>query len=63
MLALSQRINADIIVYHGNERLVIKVLDSRHDKARLGFDGPRSFRVIRGELDKPAARQGSGGGA
>ena len=47
MLVLSQRREDRIIITHNGETLVLTCVEIRGNKSRVGFDGPKSFRVIR----------------
>ena len=54
MLVLSRRTGQKVIVTSPNgDRLEIEFLeiDNTLGKIRLGFTGPREFRILRGELE------------
>lgn len=56
MLCLSRRISETVTVEHGGERLEIMLTETDGGRARLGFTGPLSFRVLRSELVRETAQ-------
>jgi len=47
MLVLSRKVNETIII---GDDIKITLLDCNSDKASLGFEAPKSVKIIRGEL-------------
>ncbi len=60
MLVLSRKINEDIVI--GGGRIVVKVVDIRGDKVRLGIVAPPEETVHRQEVQDEIDRQKSQGG-
>jgi carbon storage regulator len=56
MLVLTRRINEEIVI-DGNIR--IRVLDSHHDRVRLGVSAPADVRVDRLEVAQQRAANGN----
>lgn len=47
MLVLTQRPGEEVTVTIGGEKLTIKLLEVRGEKARVGYSGSESFEVLR----------------
>lgn len=57
MLVLGRRLNETVRIMHGEETMLVYVTEVRGHLVRLGFEGPRSFVVERGELEtQPKAK-------
>jgi carbon storage regulator len=54
MLVLSRRIDEDIVI---GKDIVIRVVDLRGDKVRLGIEAPREVPVHRREVAEAIARE------
>ena len=52
MLVLSRRPGEETYSEHAGELLRVVVVDVNTDKARIGFDGPQSFRVVRDDAKR-----------
>lgn len=50
MLVLSRHRDEEVFIDFGGVRVVVKIIDVRGDKVRLGFDAPQDVRVMRREL-------------
>lgn len=61
MLAIGRRFNEAVIVRHKGETLKILLIDRGSRRAgidaRLAFDGPRSFEILREELVRREDRE------
>ena len=65
MLVLSQQRGQEIVLRHvGNptELIVVKVVDIRGDKVRLGIEAPKHFLVDRIEVYRDKQRSSTDGG-
>lgn len=58
MLALTRKQQESIVIYDatGQNRIVVKVSRIDGDRVRIGIDAPKSFRIVRDELDESNAR-------
>lgn len=52
MLVLTRKEGGKIRVDHNGERLEVTVERVDGNRVRIGFSGPRSFQVARGELEE-----------
>jgi carbon storage regulator len=50
MLVLSRRANEDIVIVANGVEIVVKTIEIRGDKARLGIEAPQSVTVHRREI-------------
>ena len=57
MLVLSRYKNEDILI---NDNIIIKVIEIRGDKVRLGFDAPPSVKIHRREVYETIKRRKNG---
>ncbi len=57
MLVLSRLRDEDIIIGHGDDAIIIKVVDIRGDKVRLGITAPREVPVHRREVYEAIERE------
>lgn len=51
MLILRRKSQETIQVHHAGETLTITLIDTQGDAARIGFEGNKSFRVVRTEIE------------
>ena len=50
MLVLTRRPEEEIVIFHGDDEIVITVLDSGGRPVKLGVDAPDDYEVVRAEL-------------
>jgi carbon storage regulator len=50
MLCLSRKLNEEIVIGDGGDRITIKVIEIQKDRVRLGIEAPREVPVRRAEL-------------
>ena len=50
MLVLSRNRNEGIVIGRGNSTVVVRVVEVRGDKVRLGIEAPREIPVFREEI-------------
>lgn len=50
MLVLSRKRNEGIVIGSGNSTVVVRVVEVRGDKVRLGIEAPREIPVFREEI-------------
>jgi carbon storage regulator CsrA len=57
-LCLSRRVGEDVIIQLGGEVVVVRVIELRSGKARLGFHAPKHVKIDRREIfEKKDAEQ------
>lgn len=54
MLVLSRKVNEEIQI---GDNIIIKVVQVRNGKVRLGIVAPRDVNVVRTELNQPADKE------
>ncbi|GAB5444407.1 MAG: hypothetical protein Fues2KO_47560 [Fuerstiella sp.] len=62
MLVLSRNSGEEVVIRHNGEELTLRVYDLGHGKAKLAFDGPRSFEILRAEVLQNERRKDLRGG-
>ena len=50
MLVLARRPEEEIVIFHGDDEIVITVLDSGGRPVKLGIDAPADYDIVREEL-------------
>ena len=50
MLVLTRKENSRVVVTHGGETLTVMVVEARRGSAKLAFEGPAGFKLLREEL-------------
>ena len=50
MLVLTRRPEEEVIIRHGDDEIVITVLDSSGRPVKLGIDAPEEYEILRSEL-------------
>lgn len=50
MLCLTRKDQESVEIGEGEDMIVVKVIEIRGDKVRLGFDAPKSVPIARSEL-------------
>ncbi len=50
MLVLTRQKNDKVVIQVAGLSIEITVVETRGDRVRIGFDGPRDFKIIRSEL-------------
>ena len=53
MLVLTRRPEEEIVIFHGDDEIVITVLDSGGRPVKLGIDAPEEYEILRAELTEP----------
>ena len=61
MLVLSRGRDEEIVIGEGPAQIVIKIVDVRGDKVRLGIEAPRAVRVDRREVRDEIERERAAG--
>lgn len=61
MLVLSRKMDQDILIEFEGVTAVVKVVEIRGDKVRLGFSAPREVRILRQELARELEQAELGG--
>lgn len=54
MLVLSRKVNECVVINH---KIIVKVVEIRGDKVRLGFEAPRDVTVHREEVEREVCRR------
>ena len=52
MLVIMRAESETFDIYHAGEKVTIHLLENRGNRSRIGIEGPKSFVVIRSELEK-----------
>jgi len=50
MLVLSRRNREAIVIGEGDQRIVVRVIDSRRGRMRIGIEAPRGMKILREEI-------------
>lgn len=50
IIRLDSRYEEGVLIRHCGETLRVVLADTKYDTAGIGFDGPRSFDIVREEL-------------
>ena len=50
MLVLTRRPEEEIVIFRGDDEIVITVLDSGGRPVKLGIDAPEDYEILRTEL-------------
>ena len=63
MLVLSRNVNEDVIMTDGEVEIVVRIIEVRGDKVRLGFIAPDAIQIARKEVyagrgPRPSATDG-----
>lgn len=61
MLILSRHLNEDIVIGSGKNAIIVKVVDLRPDRVRIGVTAPPSVSIMRRELIPPKPEQTNDG--
>ena len=60
-MVLSRGRDEEIVIGEGADQIVIKIVDVRGEKVRLGIDAPRQIRVDRREVRDQIERERAAG--
>lgn len=60
MLVLSRKKNEDIVIGKGDNKVVIRVVEIRGDKVRLGFIAPDGVTIMRTEIINTTKEKANG---
>ena len=50
MLVLTRKENSRVVITHAGETLTVMVVEARRGSAKLAFEGPPEFNILREEL-------------
>ena len=50
MLVLTRRPEEELVIFHGDDEIVITILDSGGRPVKLGIDAPEEYEILRAEL-------------
>jgi carbon storage regulator len=60
MLILSRKRNEDIVIGEGDKKVVVRVVEIRGDKVRLGFIAEDGVTIMRAEIIPPQQEKTNG---